>query len=150
MGQRVIIQLATCIVSIFLSLFIITKNIVDPILLIVIGVAFGIYILPFIYLLFQGLLFDDPSSQRKMNIWGIGGFIGISLALVIFLCIYWYLSGQLSYDCLVKMAVCAIYLVPLLFFIWKTLIEGSPSYILCFKLWIILGTLGFLAAIIAL
>lgn len=153
MRQRMVVHSATLLMSItaiIISLFVITKSVVDPVVSIAIVVAAGIYILPFFYFLFTGILLDDPSSTRKMNVWGIGGLLGIFVTLVLFFCIYQYLNRQLFSDFLVKMAVGAVYFVPLLFFIWKILIEGSPSYNLCLKLWIILGTLVFLAAVIAL
>ena len=65
MRQRMVVHSATSLMSItaiIISLFVITKAIV---------VAAGIYILPFFYFLFTGILLDDPSSTRKMNVWGI-------------------------------------------------------------------------------
>lgn len=153
MRQRMVVHSAALLMSItaiIISLFVITKSVVDPVVSMAIIVAAGIYILPFFYFLFTGIFLDDLSSTRKMNIWGIGGLLGIFITLVLFFCIYQYLNRQLSSDFVVKMAVGTIYLVPLLFFIWKTIIEGSPSYILCLKLWIILGALGCLVAVIAL
>lgn len=154
MRQRMVFHSVTLLMSItaiIISLFvIITKSVVDPVVSIAIIVAAGIYILPFFYFLFTGIFLYDLSSTRKMNIWGIGGLLGIFITLVLFFCIYQYLNRQLSSDFVIKMAVGTIYLVPLLFFLWKTLIEGSPSYIRCIKLWIILGALGCLVAVIAL
>ena len=70
MRQRMVVYSATSLMSIaaiIISLFVITKSVVDPVVSIAIVVAAGIYILPFFYFLFTGILLDDPSSTRKMN-----------------------------------------------------------------------------------
>lgn len=79
MRQRMVVHSATSLMSIaaiIISLFVITKSVVDPVVSIAIVVAAGIYILPFFYFLFTGILLDDPSSTRKMNVWGIVGLLG--------------------------------------------------------------------------